>query len=67
MRSLCSRSKNLSVLFVLALLPGLASEAAAQTGLPYDIVYVRQPRYGDEINTPWPEAPRDPDGRPEPT
>jgi len=22
----------------------------------YDIVYVRQPRYGDEVNTTWPEV-----------
>ena len=37
-----------------------ASTAWAQTpadaGIDYDIVYVRQPRYGDQINTIWPEV-----------
>lgn len=28
----------------------LASTAAA---MPYDIVYVRQPRFGDTVNTTW--------------
>jgi hypothetical protein len=35
------------------LLPLVASVAAART---YDIVYVRQPRYGDNANTTWPEV-----------
>jgi len=35
----------------------LASHAAASAApLPYDIVYVRQPRYGDDTNTTWPEV-----------
>ena len=28
----------------------------AQGPVPYDIVYVRQPRYGDTTNTIWPEV-----------
>ncbi len=28
----------------------------AQGSVPYDIVYVRQPRYGDQTNTIWPEV-----------
>lgn len=35
------------------MLPLVASIAAART---YDIVYVRQPRYGDTTNTTWPEV-----------
>ena len=31
----------------------LAAPAAA---VPYDIVYVRQPRFGDSVNTAWPEV-----------
>ena len=27
----------------------------ADHGIDYDIVYVRQPRYGDDVNTIWPE------------
>ncbi|HJU38440.1 MAG TPA: hypothetical protein VJ724_02630, partial [Tahibacter sp.] len=30
--------------------------AAAQTARDYDIVYVRQARYGDDVNTIWPEV-----------
>jgi hypothetical protein len=31
--------------------------AAANAGArAYDIVYVRQPRFGDSANTPWPEV-----------
>ena len=30
--------------------------ASAQPSLDYDIVYVRQPRYGDDVNTIWPEV-----------
>ena len=32
----------------------LATGVAAQA-VDYDVVYVRQPRYGDEVNTIWPE------------
>ena len=28
----------------------------AQASVPYDIVYVRQPRFGDTTNTTWPEV-----------
>ena len=39
------------------LLAGLAAApAAAQAVVPYDIVYVRQPRFGDLVNTTWPEV-----------
>lgn len=35
----------------------LSELASAQvTGLDYDVVYVRQPRYGDNQNTTWPEV-----------
>jgi hypothetical protein len=41
----------------LALTLGLAITAtAAAQPVDYDIVYVRQPRYGDETNTIWPEV-----------
>jgi len=33
----------------------VASAAAAQAPVPYDVVYVRQPRYGNNTNTIWPE------------
>jgi hypothetical protein len=38
-----------------ALAFGLAAQAAAQAR-NYDIVYVRQPRFGDNVNTTWPEV-----------
>lgn len=34
----------------------LAAAAAAQPAVDYDVVYVRQPRYGDAVNTLWPEV-----------
>ena len=34
----------------------LALPAEADPPVDYDIVYVRQPRYGDETNTTWPEV-----------
>ena len=34
----------------------VALPAAAQPPVPYDVVYVRQPRYGDLDNTIWPEV-----------
>ena len=33
----------------------LACTATAAAAVPYDIVYVRQPRFGDSTNTTWPE------------
>jgi hypothetical protein len=39
-----------------ALLVGATSNPQAQTGLPYDIVYVRAPRHGDTVNTKWTEV-----------
>ena len=42
------------VLALLALLPPAA--VTAQSPPDYDIVYVRQPRYGNETNTIWPET-----------
>ncbi len=33
----------------------LAASVGAQA-VDYDVVYVRQPRYGDEVNTTWPEV-----------
>ncbi len=33
-----------------------AFETAAAPAVPYDIVYVRQPRFGDNTNTIWPEV-----------
>jgi hypothetical protein len=35
---------------------GISAGALGETVVDYDIVYVRQPRYGDEINTLWPEV-----------
>ncbi len=44
-------------LFLLMMLVGaLASSSLAAQVVDYDIVYVRQPRHGDEINTLWPEV-----------
>ncbi|HET7845276.1 MAG TPA: hypothetical protein VFL14_14060 [Xanthomonadales bacterium] len=40
---------------LLPLLLALAAPAGAQTR-DYDIVYVRQPRFGDQVNTTWPEV-----------
>ncbi len=40
---------------VATVLTAMALAAAAQP-LPYDIVYVRQPRFGDNTNTTWPEV-----------
>ncbi len=40
----------------LAVLLAALASSAVQAALPYDIVYVRQPRYGDQINTTWPEV-----------
>ena len=54
-------NRNLLTLFLVG---ALAAPAAGQ--VTYDIVYVRQPRYGDDINTIWPEVfhpPRAPPGR----
>ena len=45
-----------SLTAVSALLVLTAVDAMAQSIVPYDIVYVRAPRYGDEINTEWPEV-----------
>ncbi len=33
-----------------------AGSMAAQTAIDYDIVYVRQARFGDDVNTTWPEV-----------
>ena len=46
-------SRCVVTLLALAL---LASVAAAQTVRDYDIVYVRQARFGDDVNTIWPEV-----------
>ena len=40
--------------FAFALLLPLGLRAA--TPVPYDIVYIRQPRFGDNTNTTWPEV-----------
>ncbi len=42
-------------LVALAVLGATAGTAAAAPAVPYDIVYVRQPRFGDDDNTTWPE------------
>ena len=43
--------------FAIALLPALLpSGLSATNAVPYDIVYVRQPRFGDNTNTTWPEV-----------
>lgn len=46
------------VFFGLTSLPLLLAAAAvdAATAVSYDIVYVRQPRFGDAVNTTWPEV-----------
>ncbi len=47
-------------LLVATTLSGTVLPAGAQTpadaGIDYDIVYVRQPRFGDDTNTIWPEV-----------
>src|SRR5678816_3926605 len=45
--------------FMLAMVVLCASDvlpALAAPSVPYDIVYVRQPRFGDNTNTIWPEV-----------
>jgi hypothetical protein len=56
MRGSGSRPRTLVCLAVAAALAVVAGAAAADTGLAYDIVYVRQPRSGDAVNTTWPEV-----------
>ena len=34
----------------------LLAPAPVGGAIPYDIVYVRQPRFGDNTNTTWPEV-----------
>lgn len=46
--------RRLSVAALLAAVVG--SPAAAVAPVDYDVVYVRQPRYGDDVNTTWPEV-----------
>jgi Hydrazine synthase alpha subunit middle domain len=49
----------LLLITMLALHGGLGlgmATAVAQSALSYDIVYVRAPRYGDIVNTKWPEV-----------
>src|SRR6186997_2665497 len=41
-----------AIALLLALLP---SGLSATNAVPYDIVYVRQPRFGNNTNTTWPE------------
>ncbi|MFN7963862.1 MAG: hypothetical protein U0002_21540 [Thermoanaerobaculia bacterium] len=41
---------------VVVALAGLLAVAPAAWAVGYDIVYVRQPRYGDSVNTIWPEV-----------
>src|SRR5262245_5826461 len=41
---------------LLALLCSLLAALGATNPVPYDIVYVRQPRFGDDTNTIWPEV-----------
>jgi hypothetical protein len=49
------RFLRLSV-FILLLSSALCSAATITNPVPYDIVYVRQPRFGDNTNTIWPEV-----------
>jgi hypothetical protein len=44
-----------AALAAFAAVAAFAPSASAQV-VPYDIVYVRQPRYGDNTNTTWPEV-----------
>jgi len=41
---------------LLALHYSIVATLAATNLVPYDIVYVRQPRFGDNTNTMWPEV-----------
>lgn len=41
------------ILLTVLLSSGMGGAAPA---VPYDIVYVRQPRFGDDTNTNWPEV-----------
>ncbi len=42
--------------FVTLALAAVVLPAVARAALPYDLVYVRQPRFGDNTNTTWPEV-----------
>lgn len=44
-----------ALLVGIGLADGLAPEPAS-AAVPYDVVYVRQPRFGDSTNTTWPEV-----------
>ena len=50
-----SRELVLLLCAMAAVLPCAVLDAAAGP-VPYDVVYVRQPRYGDATNTTWPEV-----------
>lgn len=44
------------VTWIAVLLVAATLALTAQSGLSYDIVYVRAPRYGDTVNTKWPDV-----------
>lgn len=45
-----------TLVVALAAFVATARDAPARGSVDYDIVYVRQPRYGDNANTTWPEV-----------
>ena len=53
-------NRRAGVVTVVSMLCALATSLPCATpaagALPYDVVYVRQPRYGDATNTTWPEV-----------
>ncbi|MEM1245659.1 MAG: hypothetical protein AAGK22_04775 [Acidobacteriota bacterium] len=50
------RGLAVALTLLAGLLPSVAAQTPADAGVTYDIVYVRQPRYGDQTNTIWPEV-----------
>src|SRR6267378_768462 len=51
----CARTCRM--LLLLAMMAGAGADAiASAAAVPYDVVYVRQPRYGNATNTIWPEV-----------
>lgn len=49
-------TRALALALLATLASGTASAAPAQGAVAYDVVYVRQARYGDATNTTWPEV-----------
>ncbi len=51
-----TRPRRIALGTLLGVLVLSAAAVLAAPVVPYDIVYVRQPRYGNATNTTWPEV-----------